>query len=72
MRLPCEVVTSLQSFHEAVKRQRSERLISQALMVRQAQRRQEPLELELLQQVQPLEQQPEHLLYEFDHRLRYL
>jgi hypothetical protein len=65
-------VTSLQWFREAVKRQRSERLISQALMVRQAQRQQEPLELELLQQVQPLEQQPVHLLCEFDHRLRYL
>jgi hypothetical protein len=47
-------------------------LILQALMVRQMQRQQEPLELELLQQVQPLEQQPVHLLCEFDHRLRYL
>jgi hypothetical protein len=32
---------------------------------------QELAELELLEQVQPLVPQPGHLLYEFDHRLRY-
>jgi hypothetical protein len=39
---------------------------------RQVLTRQEPLALEKLAQAQPLEQRPQHLLYEFDHQLLFL